>query len=131
MDAETRRSTDLSARKEPGIEIYPVATFTLGNRRPRMKPNRCVPWRTFWMSTVKTTFRNRRSTNLPNYKMKMAGWSWFKGFTSSTFMTENVLEAMARLVTLNITSHPEEGEKDADQRHYNSWINKYRNHTNT
>lgn len=39
------------------------------------------------------------------------GWSWFKGFTSSTFMTENVLEAMARLVTLNITSHPEQVKK--------------------
>ena len=36
------------------------------------------------------------------------GWSWFKGFYSSTFMTENVLEAMARLVSLNATSHPEE-----------------------
>lgn len=36
------------------------------------------------------------------------GWSWFKGFYSSTFMTENVLEAMARLVSLNVTSHPEQ-----------------------
>lgn len=39
------------------------------------------------------------------------GWSWFKGFGSSAFMTENVLEAMARLVTLNATSHPEEVKK--------------------
>ncbi|HJF69749.1 MAG TPA: alpha-2-macroglobulin, partial [Butyricimonas virosa] len=39
------------------------------------------------------------------------GWSWFKGFTSSTFMTENVLEAMARLVSLNVTSHPEQVKK--------------------
>ena len=39
------------------------------------------------------------------------GWSWFKGFASNTFMTENVLEAMARLVTLNITSHPEQVKK--------------------
>ena len=39
------------------------------------------------------------------------GWSWFKGFNSSTFMTENVLEAMARLVSLNVTSHPEKVKK--------------------
>lgn len=39
------------------------------------------------------------------------GWSWFKGFNSSTFMTENVLEAMARLVSLNVTSHPEQVKK--------------------
>lgn len=39
------------------------------------------------------------------------GWSWFKGFGSSAFMTENVLEAMARLVTLNVTSHPEQVKK--------------------
>ena len=35
------------------------------------------------------------------------GWSWFKGFNSSTFMTANVLEAMTRLASLDITSHPE------------------------
>ena len=39
------------------------------------------------------------------------GWSWFKGFTSSTFMTANVLEAMARLVSLNVTSHSEQVKK--------------------
>lgn len=39
------------------------------------------------------------------------GWSWFKGFNSSAFMTANVLEAMARLVTLNVTSHPEQVKK--------------------
>ena len=39
------------------------------------------------------------------------GWSWFKGFTSSTFMTANVLEAMARLASLNVTSHSEQVKK--------------------
>ena len=39
------------------------------------------------------------------------GWSWFKEFTSSTFMTANVLEAMARLVSLNVTSHSEQVKK--------------------
>ncbi len=39
------------------------------------------------------------------------GWSWFKEFNSSTFMTENVLEAMSRLVSLNVTSHPEQVKK--------------------
>lgn len=36
------------------------------------------------------------------------GWSWFKGFQSSTFMTENVLEAMSRLTRLGVTEHPEQ-----------------------
>ena len=39
------------------------------------------------------------------------GWSWFKGFQSSTFMTENVLEAMSRLTQLGVTEHSEQAKK--------------------
>jgi len=36
------------------------------------------------------------------------GWAWFKGFHSSTFMTENVLEAMSRLTRLGVTEHSQQ-----------------------
>lgn len=52
--------------------------------------------------------RKQALTQLARLQNSDGGWSWFKGSKSNTFITENVLEAMARLVRTGATELSQE-----------------------
>lgn len=110
MDAKTRCHPNLSVRKNPELksillQLSPWVTDAQNETQQMHSLGELL-------DVNRQNYISQQAINkLAELQNEDGGWSWFKGFNSSTFMTENVLEAMARLVSLNVTSHPEQVKK--------------------